>query len=109
MKINIIDNETYIYIEPIGKIDHLSAPDFEKEVLAPIEQGGHCIIDLKSVSYISSAGLRVIMVAAKKSRVKGNKLILCQTQDMVKEVFEISGFNTILSICENIGEAQAML
>lgn len=107
MKINIRDNGTYVCIEPVDRIDYQSALDFEKEVLPCIEQGRDCIIDLKSVSYISSAGLRVIMVAAKKSQGKGNKLILCHMQDMVKEVFEISGFNTILNICENIGEAES--
>ena len=56
------------------------------------------MIDLSRLDYVSSAGLRVFLVAAKRMRSKDGKIALCSLQDHVQQVFDLSGFSSILSI-----------
>ena len=84
---------------PGGRLDSNSGPVFEKELLGYIDGGSRrLLLDLSQLGYISSAGLRVILVAAKKMKTAGGKLVLAGLSAQVAEVFEISGFNRILEI-----------
>ena len=94
-------------IDVVGKINALTAPEFEKSLLNFISEGkNRIILNLSEVDYISSAGLRSILVIAKNLMSKGGKLILSSLQPDVKEVFEISGFTTIIPITSNVEEAK---
>ena len=63
------------------------------------------IIDFKNLDYISSAGLRVILKATKALKREDGKIMLCDMQDYVKEIFEISGFDSLLPIVGSMGDA----
>ena len=56
------------------------------------------VIDFEATEYISSAGLRVLLMAAKKMKSTDGKLILCSMSEHVKEVFDIAGFTPIFNI-----------
>jgi anti-anti-sigma factor len=82
-----------------GKLDATTAKTFEDKILAEIEAGDRrLMIDLSQLAYVSSAGLRVILIAAKRLRSKDGKIALCSLQDHVQQVFDLSGFSSILSI-----------
>lgn len=84
---------------PANRLDSGNAPAFEKEVAGEIDAGAHhVLIDFSELSYISSAGLRVVLMAAKKTKAAGGKLALCCLSEAVNEVFVVSGFNNILDI-----------
>ena len=59
------------------------------------------MLDLEKLSYISSAGLRVILVTAKKLKETEGRLVVCTLQEGVAEVFRISGFDSIVDTAEN--------
>jgi len=63
------------------------------------------IIDFKDLEYISSAGLRVILKATKALKREDGKMMLCDMQDYVKEVFEIAGFDSFLPIVGTMDDA----
>jgi len=85
-----------------GRMDAVTAPEFEKRILDWIDSGEtHIILDLGELEYISSAGLRSILTIAKNLRGQQGSLVLCALRDTVKEVFEISGFSTIIPVCES--------
>ena len=63
------------------------------------------IIDFKELEYISSAGLRVILKATKALKREEGKMMLCDMQDYVKEVFEIAGFDSFLPIVGSMDDA----
>lgn len=89
-----------------GRLDSNTAPDLETTVFRAIENGArHMVIDFEALAYISSAGLRVILKTAKDLKRLEGKLVLCAMQDYVREVFEISGFDTFLPIVPTTGEA----
>ncbi|MDQ1336385.1 MAG: hypothetical protein QG552_3335 [Thermodesulfobacteriota bacterium] len=89
-----------------GRIDAVTAPEFETRLLDWINAGEtRLIVDLGGLEYISSAGLRSILTIAKNLKTKQGKLALCSLRDTVKEVFEISGFSTIIPVCESVAAA----
>ena len=80
-----------------GRLDTVSAPEFEavvKNELAGVES---FILDLKKLQYTSSAGLRVILLAQKTMNKQG-KMILKNVADGVMEVFEMTGLADLLTI-----------
>jgi len=95
-----------IIVSVKGRMDTVTAPDFEKQLSGWID-GGELIfiIDLSGLDYISSAGLRSVLVLTKKVKAKGGRLMLSSLQEPVKEVFEISGFSTIIPIRDSTNDA----
>ena len=82
-----------------GKLDATTAKTFEEKLLSQIESGERrFVINLAQLDYISSAGLRVLLVAAKRLNSANGKILLCSLQGPVREVFDIAGFSSIFSI-----------
>src|SRR5262245_7911997 len=82
-----------------GKLDATSAKTFEEKILTRIESGDRrIVIDLAQLDYVSSAGLRVFILASKRLSSANGKMVLCALKDPVKEVFDIAGFLSIFSI-----------
>jgi len=93
-----------------GRLDSNTAPDFEKQVEDFLKSPTtHLIFDFNELDYISSAGLRVILNTAKAYRTLPFRFIACNMQDHVQEVFEISGFDTIISIYKTFNDSIAAL
>ena len=80
-----------------GRLDILTAPDFEHLVKNELEDVTELVIDMEKLEYISSAGLRVLLTARKLMQNKGGMKIVGANQ-LVKEVFEVTGFASILNI-----------
>jgi len=89
-----------------GRLDTATAPGTEERLLALME-GGTVVADLAGVRYVSSAGLRVLLKAAKQARTRGVGFSVCGLQPAVREVFEISGFDKIIPLHATRGEAVA--
>ena len=100
-------------LSPRGRIDHATAEEF-KTALAPslavCAAGGDCVvIDLGGVEYISSVGLRVLMLASKQAKAQGGALGVCALQPVVREIFEISRFHLVLQVFPTLRAALAKL
>ncbi len=90
-----------------GRIDSATAGLFEQAVLSLFSAPGHrAVLDFAAVDYISSAGLRVVLMAAKRARQGQGRLMLCALPPQVREVFEISGF---LKIIDTVDERATAL
>jgi anti-anti-sigma factor len=91
-----------------GRLDHTSVEATEQRLLAALEAGHRqLIIDLASLDYISSAGLRVLLIVAKKAKALGGRIALCSPRPFVKEILDVSGFSTIFSTWGTREEALA--
>lgn len=89
-----------------GRLDASTSGILEKRLLGTIDGGEiKVVLDFSSLDYISSAGLRVLLMAAKKSKGAGGKLVLACLKSHVKEVFDIAGFSSILPIFSASEEA----
>lgn len=93
-----------------GRLDSNSAPQFEKQledfINAPTT---HLILDFNNLDYVSSAGLRVILKTSKAYKTGPYQFIACSMQDHVQEVFEISGFDSFITIQSTVDESLSTL
>ena len=80
-----------------GKLDTITAPDFEKAVKENIEGVEELVFDLEKLEYITSAGLRVLL-SAQKVMTKQGAMKLVNVSENVMEIFEVTGFSEILTI-----------
>jgi anti-anti-sigma factor len=91
---------------PKGRIDGTNAAATEKELLAFLDSGEpRIVIDLGAVDYLSSAGLRVLLVAAKAARARAGKVVLAAPRPPVLEVLTMSGFDRIMSLEADVASA----
>ena len=92
-----------VSISIIGRLDADSSPEAEKVVKDALEgQTTRVLFNLASLEYLSSAGLRVLLGAAKEMRRKDGKIVLCALNEFVKEIFEVSGFQSLIPIAESV-------
>lgn len=91
-----------------GQINSANAAALEAEVLTLVDGGvRNLVFDFSALDYISSAGLRMVLVTAKRLKQEGGQLVLCAMQPHVREVFDISGFLAILNVEPTRAEALA--
>ncbi len=97
-------------VRPQGRLDSATSPTFEKSLIGTIDGGARrLVLDFSELQYISSAGLRIVLLAAKRMKSSGGRLALCSLSRQISEVFEISGFSSILDIYPSYDEAAAGL
>ena len=88
-----------------GSLDSTTSPEAQKSLTAVLAGAKKVALDFSELDYISSAGLRVLLGAAKQLRASRGTLGMFGLNQSVREVFEISGFSTILSIYQSEAEA----
>lgn len=104
IKSDTIDNQIVVSLS--GRIDSTAAVEFEEKLIEIIDTGAKTmVIDFLRIQFISSAGLRVLLLAAKKVKPYGGKIVLCNMSKDVREVFDISGFSSIFEIHENLEQS----
>ena len=80
-----------------GRLDTTTAPQLETELKASVEGVAALVLDLAELAYISSAGLRVVLMAQKIMNKQGT-MVVRNVDPNVLEVFEVTGFSDILTI-----------
>ena len=96
--------------QPQGRIDSQTALNFQEQLLAGIAEADRIVIaDLANVSYISSAGLRSVLLIAKTLRRREVAFAICSLSAPIREVFKISGFDKVISIHDSPAAALASL
>jgi len=86
-----------------GRLDADSSPEAEKVVKQALEgPTTRVLFNLGALEYLSSAGLRVLLSAAKEMRRREGKIVLCALNEFVKEIFEVSGFQSLIPIADSV-------
>ncbi len=86
-----------------GRLDADSSAEAEKVVKEALEgQTNRVLFNLSALEYLSSAGLRVVLSAAKEMRRREGKIVLCCLNEFVKEIFEVSGFQSLIPITDSV-------
>lgn len=93
-------------VELKGRIDAGSAPEVRKQVRALIDEGvRQIVVELRDVTFLSSSGLRALLLLARELRKDGGDLMLCALQPQVAEVFHLTGFDQIFKLHHTREEA----
>lgn len=88
-----------------GRVDASTSQGFERRLIGLVRQGEtRLILDFQDLDYISSAGLRVLLLAVKELKACNGRLLLCSLKDYIKEIFEMSGFASFLPIHPSLEE-----
>lgn len=96
-------------IKPTGRIDHNSADALQEtllpEVQAQIGNRRTVILDMGDIPYMSSAGLRVLMMASREAKKGGGRVLIAALQPNMEEIFEISRFNMVFDTFDSVATA----
>jgi len=110
MNIKIRESGEIRIIDFSGRLDTVTSPNAEAAVTGILDAGHKKImINLAETEWVSSSGLWVLLLTAKKLAVANGRLNICQPNPVVSEILEISGFSTILNVCATEEEALAGL
>ena len=110
MELQIDREDNTLIAKTEGRIDGLNSREFDNALKSVIlDTDSNVILDFEDLSYISSAGLRIIRLTSKALWVRNAKLRLCSLSGPIKEIFEISGFDKIIPIYTSREEAIAAL
>ena len=90
------DNEN-VRIALEGDLDTITSPEFEKELKDSLDGAASLTLDLEKLEYISSAGLRVLLVGQKIMNQQGEMKVV-NVSETIMEIFEVTGFSDILTI-----------
>ncbi len=98
--------ESVVVVGLQGRMDSNTARIVEEKMLALIDRGeSRLVVDCAQLDYVSSAGLRVFLMAAKRLTQARGKLVLSEMNADVKQVFDLTGFSSIFQICGSREEA----
>jgi anti-sigma B factor antagonist/stage II sporulation protein AA (anti-sigma F factor antagonist) len=99
-----------VSLRPEGRIDLSNAEPFKDALLGAVAAAKTAVVlDLSRIEYVSSAGLRSLMIASKAGTARGVTLGVAAMQPIVKEIFTISRFHLVLPCFETVREALAQL
>ena len=99
-----------IVISISGRLDAVTAPEYEKRIREMIDSGDiNFVVDFEQLDYISSAGLRGLLVMSKLLNAKGGRACLANVNGNVRSVFDMCGFNTVFKMENSVAGALAVL
>ena len=98
MKIEKIRNGAALTVKLEGKLDTVTAPELERALKEELPGCESLVFDFSALDYISSAGLRVLLSAQKSVTLTGGTMKVTGVNELVNEVFEVTGFSEILTV-----------
>jgi anti-sigma B factor antagonist len=111
-----LETRTYadtVVVAPTGRLDHDNCEAFRAGLDPHLDRatasGQRIVLDLSGLEYVSSAGLRCFMLAAKHARGKGGQIVLAALRPVVAEIFQISRFDLVFEIFASVREALGAL
>lgn len=106
----ITNRDNFTVLTPPERLDTANSPNVEQEIVSAIDSGAtKVLIDLSDTAFVASAGLRVILKVAKLLRQQNGSLALFGLNDQIAEVFEVSGFISLVNVCPTFEEAAKAL
>ena len=110
MDFQVQKNEGKATVTITGKLDAVTVPEYEKGMGALLDGGMvRLVLDCSRLDYLSSAGLRALLMTAKRVKAKGGQLRVAGMQGAARDVFEISGFHTIFPMDDSVEAAISAL
>jgi anti-anti-sigma factor len=100
-----------VVLQVSGRLDQDTCDGFRGELMTVVEksgnEGGSVVLDLSTLEYVSSAGLRCFMLASRQAKAQRGRIYVAALQPMVREIFEISHFNLVFQVFPTVREALA--
>jgi len=81
-----------------GRLDTTTAPQLQQALTLALDEAREVLLDFKRLAYISSAGLRVLLLGQKTAKANSASMSLCNVSEEIMEVFDMTGFTDMLAI-----------
>jgi len=98
-------------VSPRGRLDHDNCDEFQRDLAAELDacsrDGASLVLDMSGLEYVSSAGLRCLMIAARQAAARQRSVVAAAPQPVVAEILQISRFNLVLPVYGTTREAVA--
>ena len=105
MEVCFNTNENIVIITVEGSIDSKTAGDLQMQILGKVSETNNVLLDLYKVDFVSSAGLRVLLLIYRQIKSKNGKVILVGVSDEIRDVMSMTGFINFFSITDTIDNA----
>jgi len=81
-----------------GRLDTTTAPNLQNVLIPAFDEAKEIKLDFSQLDYVSSAGLRVLLMGQKTAKIKSVPMTLCDVSEDILEVLEMTGFSDMLTI-----------
>lgn len=102
-----------LVLSPTGRLDHDNCEGFREELAPHLDRAASestpIVLDLSGLEYVSSAGLRCFMLAAKQAKAQNSRIVIASMQPVVSEIFRIARFNLVFEAYPKVRDALAAL
>ncbi|MBQ7955258.1 MAG: STAS domain-containing protein [Lachnospiraceae bacterium] len=98
MNIILTDCESYVRLLVEGRVDTNTSPQLQQAILNAFQKNNNVVVDFLNVPYISSAGLRALLIGQKTANSKGGSMKLTNISETVMEILNVTGFAKILKV-----------
>lgn len=105
MNVNIKTDGNIVIISIEGSIDSKTAGDLQSQIMEKVSETNNVLLDLTKVDYVSSAGLRVLLMIYRQIKSKNGKVILVGVSEEIRDVMSMTGFINFFEITNNINNA----
>jgi len=105
MNVNIKTDGNIVIISIEGSIDSKTAGDLQSQIMEKVSETNNVLLDLTKVDYVSSAGLRVLLMIYRQIKSKNGKVILVGVSEEIRDVMSMTGFINFFEISDNIDNA----
>lgn len=100
MRITENREEDKIILKVEGRVDTNTSKELQAKILLCLQKSLHVILDMEQVDYVSSAGLRALLIGEKTANAKNGSMLLIHVRPEVKEVFVMSRFDKVMNIAD---------
>ena len=105
MQVDVRDDGGIVLIEPVGDIDGKTAPDFQEQVLARLQPKARIVLSLARVPFMSSAGLRSMLLIYREAKSKGAKVVLTEVNKDIRGSMSATGFLSFFVVRDSVEDA----
>jgi len=105
----VMDGETVVLVSELKEVDVASADAFKKAVLAAIGDDARVAIDVSTIEFFDSAGMRALLSIKKHIVQRNGKLVLAGLNRPARDIFRMVGFDVVFLICPDVPQAVAAL
>ena len=109
MTLDVSERSGYALVTITGSIDGKTAPEVQEQLRPVFEGSGNVVMDMSAVDYLSSAGLRLLLLIYRDFTARRRRVVLAGLSPEIKTVMQHTGFLGFFSVADNVAQAQQVL
>lgn len=104
MEVNVHNEAGVVLIEPVGDIDGKTAADFQEQMVGQVRPDARLVLNLERVAFMSSAGLRAMLLVYREAKAKNAKLVLVGVNKDIRNSMSATGFLAFFVVCDSVAD-----